>query len=350
MKKPFLFVLSAVPFFLPVLWRLLEQGFDQPIGLLSDCGIGLLAWLIFLLSPRWMRVGFVALWALFQIAALELLAAMQRFPTWQDVQYLLDAEFVKNTTAGFNILSPAKAGSMLAAALLCILFPVARPDWRPVRYGIATGFLLLAGHVLLSREAADSGIAARYNPLHWFAWDAVAMVLRPAPIVLSESDLPEGLRRADLTGTPLLDKGRARNVLIVVQGEHPLLYSDVAYCEPADWVAGTPPEHSRLSAKTRYRQQDVACAVTLLDDGGLEVHFDEPQRAVTPGQSLVLYAGDVCLGGAVIRATETLDTAAVDRLTSSAAAATPSDAAAVERIRIALEALGPSMASFSRCT
>ncbi len=224
MKKPFLFILSAVPFFLPVLWRLLEQGFDQPIGLLSDCGIGLLAWLIFLLSPGWMRVGFVALWALFQIAALELLAAMQRFPTWQDVQYLLDAEFVKNTTAGFNILSPAKAGSMLAAALLCILFPVARPNWRPMRYGIASGCLLLAGHVLLSRETADTGIAARYNPLHWFAWDAVAMVLRPAPIVLSESDLPEGLRRTDLTGTPLLDKGRARNVLIVIMEGIPGLY------------------------------------------------------------------------------------------------------------------------------
>ena len=113
-------------------------------------------------------------------------------------------------------------------------------------------------------------------------------------------------------------KDLERNVLIVVQGEHPLLYSDVVYCEPAAWVAGEPPVKSRLRAKTRYRQQDVACEVTLLADGEIEVRFDEPQRAVTPGQSLVLYDGDVCLGGAVIRATETADTAAVAELTGAA--------------------------------
>lgn len=113
-------------------------------------------------------------------------------------------------------------------------------------------------------------------------------------------------------------KDLERNVLIVVQGEHPLLYSDVVYCEPAAWVAGEPSVKSRLRAKTRYRQQDVACEVTLLADGEIEVRFDEPQRAVTPGQSLVLYDGDVCLGGAVIRATETADTAAVAELTGAA--------------------------------
>jgi len=80
--------------------------------------MGLLVWMLFLLSPRWLRVALVAVWALFQIAALELLAAMQRYPTWQDVQYLLDAEFVQNTTAGLNVLSPVKAGAMLTAALL----------------------------------------------------------------------------------------------------------------------------------------------------------------------------------------------------------------------------------------
>ncbi|WP_110692152.1 tRNA 2-thiouridine(34) synthase MnmA [Salinicola halophyticus] len=112
-------------------------------------------------------------------------------------------------------------------------------------------------------------------------------------------------------------KDLERNVLIVVQGEHPLLYSDVVYCEPAAWIADEAPAKRRLSAKTRYRQQDVACEVTLLDDGELEVRFDDPQRAVTPGQSLVLYDGEVCLGGAVIRATTTADTAAVAELTGT---------------------------------
>ncbi len=95
------------------------------------------------------------------------------------------------------------------------------------------------------------------------------------------------------------------NVLTVVQGKHhPLLYSDALVTEAMDWVAGQPPAtERRLTAKTRYRQSDVPCYMTTREDGGVEVIFDSPQRAVTPGQSLVLYDQDICLGGGVIRAT-----------------------------------------------
>jgi tRNA-uridine 2-sulfurtransferase len=69
-------------------------------------------------------------------------------------------------------------------------------------------------------------------------------------------------------------------------------------------VAGSAPaKHFRCTAKTRYRQFDQNCLVTVLEHG-LEVRFDEPQRAVTPGQSVVLYDDQVCLGGAVIAATD----------------------------------------------
>ncbi|MDC8802494.1 tRNA 2-thiouridine(34) synthase MnmA [Halomonas pacifica] len=100
-------------------------------------------------------------------------------------------------------------------------------------------------------------------------------------------------------------KDLERNVLVAVQGKHhPLLYSDSLATEAMDWVAGKPPAaEARLTAKTRYRQSDVPCVMHARDDGGVEVHFDEPQRAVTPGQSLVLYDGEICLGGGVIRAT-----------------------------------------------
>lgn len=100
-------------------------------------------------------------------------------------------------------------------------------------------------------------------------------------------------------------KDLERNVLIVVQGKHhPLLYSDTLATEAMDWVAGEPPVHSgRFTAKTRYRQSDCPCTMRTLADGGVEVAFDDPQWAVTPGQSLVLYDGDICLGGGVIRAT-----------------------------------------------
>ena len=74
--------------------------------------------------------------------------------------------------------------------------------------------------------------------------------------------------------------------------------------ETPSWVAGeAPAPHFRCTARTRYRQSDQACVVQVRD-GGLEVRFDEPQRAVTPGQSVVFYADEVCLGGAVIAATD----------------------------------------------
>ncbi|SEK93249.1 tRNA 2-thiouridine(34) synthase MnmA [Halomonas daqiaonensis] len=100
-------------------------------------------------------------------------------------------------------------------------------------------------------------------------------------------------------------KNLERNVLIAVQGKHhPLLYTDSLATEAMDWVAGTPPAAAgRYTAKTRYRQADVPCRMHVIADGGVEVRFDEAQRAVTPGQSLVLYDGEICLGGGVIRET-----------------------------------------------
>ncbi len=100
-------------------------------------------------------------------------------------------------------------------------------------------------------------------------------------------------------------KDLERNVLVAVQGKHhPLLYSDSLATEAMDWVAGEPAaEEARLTAKTRYRQSDVPCQMWTRADGGVEILFDDPQRAVTPGQSLVLYDGAICLGGGVIRDT-----------------------------------------------
>jgi tRNA-specific 2-thiouridylase len=95
------------------------------------------------------------------------------------------------------------------------------------------------------------------------------------------------------------------NVLHVAQGgENRWLHSQRLRSETPFWIAGDAPSANfRCTAKTRYRQSDQACSV-VVENGGLELHFDEPQRAVTPGQSVVLYDGEVCLGGAVIAATD----------------------------------------------
>ena len=97
-------------------------------------------------------------------------------------------------------------------------------------------------------------------------------------------------------------KDPASNSLIVVQGhDNPLLMKSALSALDASWVGGAPPtEGSTHSAKTRYRQADSRCTVTRVRDGEVAVQFAQPQWAVTPGQSVVLYDGAVCLGGAVI--------------------------------------------------
>ncbi|SFE07046.1 tRNA 2-thiouridine(34) synthase MnmA [Paracidovorax konjaci] len=94
-----------------------------------------------------------------------------------------------------------------------------------------------------------------------------------------------------------------RNVLRVVQGhDHPWLLSHMLQAADASWVAGHPPAVGACAAKTRYRQQDAACTVTQAEGADFALAFPEAQWAVTPGQSAVLYDGEVCLGGGVITA------------------------------------------------
>ncbi|TVS13435.1 MAG: tRNA 2-thiouridine(34) synthase MnmA [Wenzhouxiangella sp.] len=92
------------------------------------------------------------------------------------------------------------------------------------------------------------------------------------------------------------------NRLCAVQdGRHPLLMSTRLRADTLNWISGQAPAAGRkLTAKVRYRQADQRCTVTRCSDRVLELHFDAPQRAVTPGQSVVLYDGDECLGGGVI--------------------------------------------------
>lgn len=112
--------------------------------------------------------------------------------------------------------------------------------------------------------------------------------------------------RSDAAETPwyVADKVLASNTLVVVQGhDHPLLYSRGLVARDLHWVAGTPPALPfACHAKTRYRQPDQACTLNMHGDGGLRVDFAAPQRAVTPGQSVVFYQREVCLGGGVIDA------------------------------------------------
>jgi tRNA-specific 2-thiouridylase len=96
-------------------------------------------------------------------------------------------------------------------------------------------------------------------------------------------------------------KDMASNTLWVVQGhEHPWLQSLALDAADASWVSDAAPAAGRYAAKTRYRQADAACTLSAATGSEFHLDFSEPQWAVTPGQSAVLYDGEVCLGGGVI--------------------------------------------------
>ena len=98
-------------------------------------------------------------------------------------------------------------------------------------------------------------------------------------------------------------KDMAANTLYVVQGhDHPWLLAPALQAGDASWVAGAAPHAGTFGAKTRYRQADAACTLADGANGAFALRFDQPQWAVTPGQSAVLYDGEVCLGGGVISA------------------------------------------------
>ena len=108
---------------------------------------------------------------------------------------------------------------------------------------------------------------------------------------------------AGTTEAPWFVAGKelGRNALIVVQGhDHPLLLAQGLIASQIHWISGGDPDFPlSCLARCRHRQPLQFCTVSR-DDGSLRVLFDTPQRAVTPGQSIVLYVGDRCLGGAVI--------------------------------------------------
>ncbi|NND69713.1 MAG: tRNA 2-thiouridine(34) synthase MnmA [Halioglobus sp.] len=117
----------------------------------------------------------------------------------------------------------------------------------------------------------------------------------------------QGLGIGGLPGAPdapwyVVDKDLKANVLVVAQGhDHPALMSAAATVTDLNWIAGAPPAAALdCTVKVRYRQADQPCHVELDSHGSAIARFVTPQRAVTPGQFAVFYAGEVCLGGGVI--------------------------------------------------
>ena len=114
-----------------------------------------------------------------------------------------------------------------------------------------------------------------------------------------------GVKGADEMPWFVSAKHLESNELVVVQGhEHPALMSSALAASELSWVAGSEPATPfRCKAKTRYRQPDQECIIESVVQGVAEISFAQPQRAVTPGQSVVFYDGGTCLGGGIIDTT-----------------------------------------------
>jgi len=111
-----------------------------------------------------------------------------------------------------------------------------------------------------------------------------------------------GLAKAEETPWYVLAKSLSDNTLIVGQGhDHPMLFRPELHSHDMHWVQGAPPDNEfSCTAKVRYRQQDQKASVRVLSPEHMHVRFEEPVRAITPGQSIVLYKDSVCLGGGII--------------------------------------------------
>ncbi len=109
-----------------------------------------------------------------------------------------------------------------------------------------------------------------------------------------------GIKEAEESAWYVVDKELSTNTLIVEQGhDHPLLYKSSLLCEQLHWI-NAEPIHTQIYAKIRYRQKDQACELIKLAPDRYQVNFKAAQRAITPGQSVVFYEGDVCLGGGIV--------------------------------------------------
>ncbi len=113
-----------------------------------------------------------------------------------------------------------------------------------------------------------------------------------------------GLKKSGEEPWYVVKKDMSNNILFVAQGHnHPAMFHNTLIASQINWIEGNEPnDNNELTAKIRYRQSDQDCTLTKTGNQRYHVRFDEAQRAITPGQSIVFYQNEACLGGGIIEA------------------------------------------------
>ncbi|MCC7516119.1 MAG: tRNA 2-thiouridine(34) synthase MnmA [Pseudomonadales bacterium] len=255
-----------------------------------------------------------------------------KFKVFLDYATLLGAEKIAtghycrtgNNNAGNTTLlkglDPAKDQSyflhaVTATALSRTLFPIGEMEKTAVRkladqYGLATARKKDSTGICFIGERRFKDFLERYLPAQ--PGDIFTAEGKPLGQHTGLMYYTIGQRQGlgiggvkDASEDPwyVVDKDLHNNRLIVAQGEHPALYATALSCSQLHWInLPAPDAQTTLHCKIRYRQDDQVCHITYLTDGQVRVDFASPQRAITPGQSIVFYQDDTCLGGGIIDA------------------------------------------------
>jgi hypothetical protein len=207
--------LLALPCFLPIVHRVVVQGWAGEIGLVSDLVAGSLLFGILLGMPRLLRVLILLCWFLLQLGSLELLAATKRLPAIQDIHYLVDPTFLAGSTAGFHFAAPYYTAGLVIAIVLALWLGPRQKSVVLIICSFVAALLGLWGHSYLERILPGQEVSYRYSPAHWLIVDFINSRSDGLPAVQIPQEIFTALLWNAQQGERLLPVQKPTNVLIV---------------------------------------------------------------------------------------------------------------------------------------